>query len=291
MDNFIQRRGIVLSLLALPFAGCALVGNKTDGGAFGAAIKQLEAANGGRLGVAAFDTGSRRWLNYRSEERFPMCSTFKVLAAAAMLARGDELINLRIRYGKDELVANSPITEKHVADGMSNAELCAAALQYSDNTAANLLMKQLGGPAGMTAFARSRGDEVFRLDRWETELNTAIPGDPRDTTSPLAMLQTLQKLTLGDGLPQAARTTLLDWMFGNTTGDARMHAGVPAGWKVADKTGGGSYGTNNSIGVLFPPGGAPIVAAVFYTQDQKDASAKNEVIAAATKAVVAGIRA
>ena len=290
MNHFEKRRTMVLSMLALPLAGCALTGNKADA-AFIAAIKQLEARHGGRLGVAAFDTGSRRWLSYRADERFPMCSTFKVLAAAAMLARGDELINLRIHYSKEDLVANSPITEKHVADGMSNAELCAAALQYSDNTAANLLMKQLGGPAGMTVFARSRGDEVFRLDRWETELNSAIPGDPRDTTSPLAMLQTLQKLTLGDGLPQAARTTLLDWMFGNTTGATRMHAGVPASWKVADKTGGGSYGTNNSIGVLFPPGGAPIVAAVFYTQDQKEASAKNEVVAAATMAVVEGMKA
>lgn len=283
-----KRRSVLLAALAAPLAGCAMT-IKEDGGAFGAVIKDIELRHGGRLGVAAFDTGSRRWLNYRAEERFPMCSTFKIIPAAAMLARGDELINLRIRYSKDELVAYSPITEKHVADGMTNAELCAAALQYSDNTAANLLMKQLGGPAGMTAFARSRGDEVFRLDRWETELNTAIPGDPRDTTSPLAMLQTLRKLTLEEGLPQAARTRLVDWMLGNTTGGTRMHAGVPADWKVADKTGGGSYGTNNSIGLLMPPGRPPIVAAVFYTQDQKEASAKNAVIAEATRAIVAAV--
>ena len=287
MTDLMKRRSLLLAMVAAPLAGCATVAVKDDGAAFGAAIAAIEKANGGRLGVAAFDTGSRRWLKYRAEERFPMCSTFKILPAAAMLARGDELINLRIRYTKDELVPYSPITEKHLADGMSNRDLCAAALQYSDNTAANLLMKQLGGPAGMTAFARSRGDDVLRLDRWETELNSAIPGDPRDTTSPLAMLQTLQKLTIGDGLPQAARQTLVDWMLGNTTGAARMHAGVPAGWQVADKTGGGSYGTNNSIGLLMPPGKPPIVAAVFYTQDQKDAPAKNEVIAAATKAIVA----
>ncbi|MDB5959590.1 MAG: class beta-lactamase [Massilia sp.] len=289
MNHVEQRRAIVLAALALPLTGCAVNQSKRDDGAFDAAIKQLEATHGGRLGVAAFDTGKRRWLQYRGDERFPMCSTFKIIPVAAMLARGDELINLRIRYTRDELVAYSPITEKHLADGMTNAELCAATLQYSDNTAANLLMKQLGGPAGMTAFARSRGDEVFRLDRWETELNSAIPGDPRDTTSPLAMLQTLQKLTLGDGLPQPARIVLRDWMLGNTTGNARMRAGVPADWKVADKTGAGSYGTNNSIGLLMPPGAPPIVAAVFHTQDQKDAVAKNEVIAAATRAIVAAL--
>lgn len=283
-----KRRDLLLALMAAPLAGCAPGTVRQDSGAFGAAIKQIELTHGGRLGVAAFDTGSRRWLQYRAEERFPMCSTFKILPAAAMLARGDELIHLRIRYSKEDLVAYSPITEKHVSDGMTNAELCAATLQYSDNTAANLLMKQLGGPAGITAFARSRGDEVFRLDRWETELNSAIPGDPRDTTSPLAMLLTLQKLTIGEGLPQAARTTLVDWMLGNTTGATRMHAGVPADWKVADKTGAGSYGTNNSIGLLMPPGRPPIVAAVFYTQDQKEAVTRNEVIAEATRAVVAG---
>ncbi|HEU5437000.1 MAG TPA: class A beta-lactamase [Telluria sp.] len=289
MNHFEQRRGIILAALALPLAGCVAPVQR-ENAAFAAAIAQLETTHGGRLGVAAFDTGSRRWLQYRADERFPMCSTFKIIPAAAMLARGDELINLRIHYGKEDLLPNSPITEKHLLDGMSNADLCAATLQYSDNAAANLLMKQLGGPAGMTAFARSRGDDIFQLDRWETELNSAIPGDPRDTTSPLAMLQTLQKLTLGDGLPGPARTTLLNWMFANTTGNQRMRAGVPAGWKVADKTGGGSYGTNNSIGLLFPPSRPPIVAAVFHTQDQKEASAKNEVIAAATRAVVEAMR-
>ncbi|MFL6708276.1 MAG: serine hydrolase, partial [Massilia sp.] len=134
--------------------------------------------------------------------------------------------------------------------------------------------------------ARSRGDEVFRLDRWETELNSAIPGDPRDTTSPVAMLNTLQKLTVGDGLPAPARSTLVDWMLGNTTGNERMRAGVPAGWKVADKTGSGSYGSTNSIGVLYPPNRAPIIAVVFYTQGAKDAPNRNEVVAAATRAIV-----
>ena len=283
-EHFQQRRSIILAALAAPLAGCASV--QPEGGSFGAAMRAIETAPGARIGVAAFDTSGRRWLNHRGDERFPMCSTFKIIPAAAMLARGPELLATRIRYSKDDLVSYSPITEKHLQDGMTNAELCAATLQYSDNAAANLLMKQLGGPEGMTAFARSRGDEVFRLDRWETELNSAIPGDPRDTTSPLAMLQTLQKLTLGDGLPAPARSTLVDWMLGNTTGNERMRAGVPAGWKVADKTGSGSYGSTNSIGVLYPPNRAPIIAVVFYTQGVKDAPNRNEVVAEATRAIV-----
>lgn len=281
--HFTQRRSLILAALAAPLAGCATVRQPDP---FTAAMTTLEAAPGGRIGVAAFDTGSQRRINYRGDERFPMCSTFKVMPAAAMLARGPDLLNTRIRYGKADLVSYSPITEKHLDDGMSNAELCAATLQYSDNTAANLLMKQLGGPEGMTAFARSRGDDVFRLDRWETELNSAIPGDPRDTTSPVAMVATLHKLTLGEGLPGPERRILVDWMLANTTGNERMRAGVPAGWKVADKTGSGSYGSTNSIGVLYPPNRAPIVAVVFYTQAVKDAANRNEVVAAATREIV-----
>jgi beta-lactamase class A len=149
--------------------------------------------------------------------------------------------------------------------------------------------KQMGGPAGLTAYARALGDDVFRLDRWETELNSAIPGDPRDTTSAVAMMRTLQKLTLGDGLPPPQRKILIDWMLGSTTGDTRIRAAVPSGWKVADKTGSGSYGTTNAIGVAWPPGGAPIVIAVFFTQPGKDADTRSDVVADATRAIVAAL--
>jgi beta-lactamase class A len=288
MNHFEQRRSLLLAALAAPLVGCAsdpILVNSS----FASSMAALEREPGCRVGVAAFDTGSQRRLAYRGDERFPMCSTFKVMPASAMLARGPDLLATRVRYSKDDLVTYSPITEKHLADGMTNAELCAATMQYSDNTAANLLTKQLGGPAGMTAFARSRGDDVFRLDRWETELNSAIPGDPRDTTSPLAMMQTLQKLTLGAGLPQAEQRILIDWMLANTTGNERMRAGVPAGWKVADKTGSGSYGTTNSIGLLYPPNRAPIVAVVFTTQAAKEAPNRNDLVVAATRAIVTGL--
>lgn len=249
-------------------------------------LAKLEAEAGGRLGVMAFDTASGRRIAHRADERFPACSTFKMLAAAAVLARSADdpgLLQRRMRYPASALVTYSPVTEKHVADGMTVAELCAAALQYSDNTAGNLLMKQIGGPAGVTAYARSIGDETFRLDRWETELNTAIPGDPRDTCTPAAMARNLQRLLLGDALPAAPRAQLEAWMRGNTTGATRIRAGVPPGWAVADKTGAGDYGVVNDIGIAWPPNRPPIVLAIYFTQERKDAPMRNDVVAAAAR--------
>ena len=277
-----QRRSLMLAALAAPVAGCALAAPRDE--FFARELTKLETASGGRLGVAAFHTGRQVQLSYRGNERFPMASTFKVLAAASILAREPGLLATRIRYTKDDLVAYAPVTGQHLADGMTNAELCAAAIQVSDNAAANLLMKQVGGPAGVTAYARSLGDEVFRLDRWETELNSAIPGDPRDTTTPLAMMRTLQKLTLGDALAPAKRKMLVDWMLTSTTGAEKIRAGVPSDWKVADKTGNGGHGSTNTIAVLYPPGKAPIVVAVYFTQSPKQ---RNDVVAAAARAVVA----
>ncbi|MCE3604691.1 class A beta-lactamase [Massilia sp. P8910] len=252
-------------------------------------LAALEKAAGGRLGVAALDTGNGRQVGHRADERFPMCSTFKAIAAAAILAHGKNVPGLlaqRIRYTKADLVTYSPITEQELDKGMTVAELCEATIQYSDNAAANLLMKLIGGPAGVTAFARSVGDTTFRLDRWETELNTAIPGDPRDTTTPQAMATLLRRVALDDGLAPAQRDQLQEWMRGNTTGAARISAGVPAGWAVADKTGTGAYGSSNDIGIVFPPEGAPVVLALYYTQAAPDAKANSEILAAATRIVM-----
>lgn len=280
----LTRRSLMLAALAAPFAGRALAAPRDD--AFARDIARIEAESGGRLGVAAFDTGRQIRLNYRGNERFPMCSTFKVLAVSSILARDPALLAERIRYTKDDLVPYAPVTEKHLADGMTNAELCAAAIELSDNAAANLLMKQVGGPAGVTAFARSLGDETFRLDRWEPELNSAIPGDPRDTTTPVAMMRTLEKLALGDALAPAQRKLLVDWMLNSPTGAERIRAGVPADWKVADKTGSGSHGSTNTIAVLYPPAKAPIVIAVYFTQSPKQ---RNDAVAAAARAAVAAL--
>ncbi|MDR0245303.1 MAG: PenA family class A beta-lactamase [Burkholderia sp.] len=253
-----------------------------------ATFVEIERDAGGRLGVCAIDTASGRIIEHRSGERFPFCSTFKAMLSAAVLAQSVDrpgLLQQRVTYTKADLVNYSPVSEKHVGTGMTVAALCEAAIQYSDNSAANLLMKLIGGPSAVTAFARSIGDDTFRLDRWETELNTALPGDPRDTTTPAAMAASMRVLTLGEALPAAQRAQLVTWLRGNKVGDKRIRAGVPAGWKVGDKTGTGDYGTTNDAGVIWPASGAPIVLVVYYTQTQADARAKDDVIASVAQIV------
>ncbi|MDZ5634279.1 class A beta-lactamase [Janthinobacterium sp. GMG1] len=255
-------------------------------------LAALEQAAGGRLGIAAWRQGSELRVAYRADERFPLASTFKAMLAAAVLARSVSqpgLLDQHVRYEKKELVTYSPITEKHLADGMNVADLCAATLQYSDNSAANFLMTLLGGPQAVTAFARSIGNTSFQLERWETELNSAIPGEVRDTASPASMAHSLQQLLLGNSLPASQRQQLDAWMRGNTTGDKRIRAGVPAGWQVADKTGSGAYGSVNDIGVAYPASGAPLVIAVYYTREQKKADTNQDIITAATRIVTAAL--
>jgi beta-lactamase class A len=288
MPQFSTRRTLLMALAAVPLLrthpAIAAAGTSAS-----ARLAALEDESRGRLGVAALNTADGSRIDHRAAERFPFCSTFKMMVAAATLARSVQdgaLMGKRIRYTQADLVPHAPISGKHVDDGMTMAELCAAIIQYSDNPAANILMKELGGPAAITAYARSIGDTEFRLDRLETELNSAIPGDPRDTTTPQAMLQSMHKLVLGNALPPLQRAQLKEWMLGNTTGGDRIRAGVPPGWPVADKTGAGSYGTVNDIGVIWPPGKAPILLAVYLTQPGKDDKQRNDIIAAASKIVV-----
>ncbi len=306
MNLFASRRALLLGAVSAPFVGaCAPLSRDRDATpAALQALDQLEASAGGRLGLAAFrggnsgtsgtsgNLGAHSALLHRADERFPMCSTFKVLAASALLQRSvreADLLQRRVRYAASDLVTYSPITEKHVQDGMTLAELCAAALQYSDNSAGNMLIDALGGPPAVTAFARSIGDATFRLDRRETELNTALPGDARDTCTPGAMSRDLQALLLGSALPARQREQLVAWMRGNTTGATRIRAAVPADWQVADKTGAGDYGTVNDIGVAWPQTGAPIVMAIYFTQTVKEAPMRNDVVAAAARIAVTAL--
>ncbi|MGY4531630.1 beta-lactamase class A [Pseudomonas sp. TE3786] len=285
MNPSLRRRTFLLAAAALPLLP-AWAAEATEPRQ---RLKQLEGSFAGRLGVVALNTGNGEVLSYRGDQRFPLCSTFKAMLAGAILQRSTltpGLLNERVSYRQSDLVANSPISEKHVQDGMTVAELCAATIQYSDNGAANLLMKLLDGPEGVTTFAHSIGDQHFRLERWETELNTAIPGDLRDTTTPLAMAHSLNRLVLGDALPAAQRQQLQDWLRGNTTGGTRIRAGLPATWQVGDKTGTGDYGTTNDVAVLWPPGKAPVVLTLYLTQNARDASPRNETLAAATRIVV-----
>ncbi|GLK90450.1 class A beta-lactamase [Pseudomonas turukhanskensis] len=285
MTYSFNRRTFLLAAAALPLlpAWAATASDPLQ------RLTQLESSFAGRLGVVALNTGNGQVLSFRGDERFPLCSTFKAMLAGAILQRSTltpGLLQKRITYRKSDLVSHSPISEQHVQDGMTVAELCAATIQYSDNGAANLLMKLLDGPEGVTTFARSIGDHHFRLERWETELNTAIPGDLRDTTTPLAMAHSLQKLVLGEALQPPARQQLQDWLRGNTTGGARIRAGVPASWQVGDKTGTGDYGTTNDVAVLWPAGKPPVVLALYLTQNAKDAAPRNETLAQASRIVV-----
>ncbi len=287
MNSPIHRRTLLLAASVLPLASaCSAWPAKGAQSSAQAQLDALESASGGRLGLVALHTGTGARVAHRADERFAFCSTFKLMLCAAILARSANdgtLLAHRVNYSKGDIISNSPITEKHVGQGMTVAELCAAAIQYSDNAAANLLMKLLGGPPAVTAFARATGDDTFRLDRWETELNTAIPGDLRDTTTPAAMADSVQRLVLGNALGTAQRDQLQTWLLGNTTGAARIRAGVPADWKVGDKTGSGSYGTVNDVGVLWPPAGAPLVMSIYLTFPAKDAQGPGDVIASAAR--------
>ena len=283
-----MRRAWLMALACRPFIGARAALAPLPGTTVLARLADLERESGGRLGVSAWNTASGHRLQQRAEERFPFCSTFKVMAVAAILSRSvqdEALLGRRIKYDRDVMVSYSPVTEQHLNDGMTVAELCAAAIQYSDNTAANLLMKLMGGPQDVTTFARHIGDSSFQLERWETELNTAIPGDTRDTTTPQAMMESLHKLLLGSVLPPRQRDQLAGWMLGNTTGGARIRAGVPAGWKVADKTGTGDNGTSNDIAVLWPGDKAPIVVVIYLTQSPASDSQRNSIIARAAALV------
>lgn len=258
-----------------------------------AAFARIERESGGRLGVAVRDTGAGLRAGHREDERFPLCSTFKLVAAAAVLARvdaGRERLDRRVAIPpRDGLVTYSPVTERHAGEEMTLEALCEAAMVLSDNTAGNLLLEAIGGPAGLTDFARSLGDPVTRLDRIEPFLNESAPGDPRDTTSPAAMLETVRRLALGDALAAGSREKLVAWMVGNRTGDARLRAGVPAGWRVGDKTGTGDRGTANDVGVIWPPGRPPVVVAVYLTETEAAPAVRNGAHAAVARAVVAAL--
>ncbi len=292
----LNRREIVVAGVAL--AGSALIGRRAHaaGGpadSFAAELKKLEADSGGRLGVALLDTGSGAVIGQRLDERFAMCSTFKLLVVGAILARvdaGKEDPTRRIRVSSGDLVAYSPVTKMHIGgDGMMVKELCEAAVSQSDNAAANLLVTSLGGPPQVTAFARSLGDLVTRLDRVEPDLNEGREGDVRDTTTPQAMALNLQALSLGNALSQASRDLLVAWLVGNKTGDTRIRAGLPTGWRVGDKTGSGSNGTTNDVAVIWPQQRAPVIISVYLTQAKVSADKQNATIAAATRAAVVAL--
>lgn len=250
-------------------------------------LRALEREYSARLGVFARNTDTGATVQYRADELFPMCSVFKVLAAAAVLRDLDhhgEHLGKRIRYTEEYVTESgyAPVTGKpeNIADGLTVGELCAAAVSHSDNCAANLLLRELGGPKAVTRFSRSVGDRITRLDRWEPELNSAEPWRVTDTTSPRAIGSTVGELLLGDVLPRPDRRRLTTWMTENTTNTERFKAGLPDDWTLADKTGGGEqYGVANDVGVVRPPHGSPLVLSVLSTKYAPEGPADNPLVA------------
>ena len=252
-------------------------------GAARSPLAEIEARVGGRLGVAALDVASGRRLAWRADERFPMCSTFKAMAVAAVLKRvdaGQEQLDRFVRYAEADLLSYAPVTRAHVSQGgMKLANLCASAVELSDNTAANLILASLGGPAGWTRFVRSLGDKQSRLDRNEPSLNTCIPGDRRDTTTPAAMVGDLKATLLDAALAASSRDQLKAWMIAAQTGLAKLRAGLPASWQVGDKTGNNGGGTSNDIAVAWSPAGPIVIACYLTAADAATADARDGAIA------------
>lgn len=285
------RRALILATAAVCLSGSrSLAAGATP---LNDALAAIEARSGGRLGVAVRDIGSRKFTGHRSDERFPMCSTHKVLSVGAVLRRvdqGRERLDRRITFAASDLVAYSPATKDHAdRDGMTLAQLCEAAITLSDNTAANLILASLGGPQGVNAFARTLYDPMTELFRTEPALNEATPGDLRDTTTPLHMMNDIEYLVLGDALLAASRDRLKGWLIANRTGDARLRAGLPPGWWCGDKTGTGEHGTSNDVGILWPPRGAPIVVAAYLTESAASADQRDATLAEVARAVVSAL--
>ena len=250
-------------------------------------FKKLERKFGARLGVYAVDTGSGREVTHNGDKRFAYASTFKALAAGAVLKKhSPREMDKVVRYSEDDLIRHSPVTEKHVKEGMSLRELCAAAVRHSDNTAANLLFDALGGPKGLDSALEKLGDDTTRMERREPKLNEWAPGETSDTSTPRAMAGNLREYVLEDALGKADRKQLTKWLRTNTTGDSLIKAGVPKSWKVGDKSGGGStYATRNDIAVVWPKDSDPIVMAVMSNRGEKGDEYDDELIAEAASVV------
>lgn len=301
MNKFIYAL-LVLMVAIVPLAGWSMSSHnlsdkpekavaKTPAPQLHRKFAELENKYDARLGVYAIDTGTNRKVSYRPQERFAYASTYKALAAGVLLQQYsmDQLDEL-VTYNSEDIVSYSPVTQLHVDTGMTLGEVAEAAVRYSDNTAGNLLLEKLGGPEGFETALRQIGDHVTQADRNETDLNSAVPGDKRDTSTPKALATSLRALTVSDLLPTEKRTILTDWMRGNATGDTLIRAGAPTGWEVDDKSGAGSYGTRNDIAIVWPPNRAPIVIAVLSSRDTQNATFDNTLIAEAAKVALNALK-
>lgn len=302
------RRALLAAAALLPLAACGTDDRPADGASrtptpgggpstsppvHRPRLADLEREYGARVGVYALATGTGATVVHRAGERFAFCSTFKALAAAAVLHhRSLSGLDRRVTYTEADLRSTAPVTGKHVATGMTLRELCDAAVRYSDGTAGNLLMRDIGGPAQLTAYLRGLGDTASRMDHYEPELHDVPPDDPGDTTTPQAIATDFRKLVLGTALPARERRLLMDWLSRNATdvGARRIRAGLPGNWKVADKTGTGNYGRANDIAIVHPPRTGPLVLAVMTDRPGYATEPSDALIAEATRRTVAALK-
>lgn len=253
------------------------------------AVKQVEANLAAKVGLFILDTRDNRTWHHRADDRFPMASTFKVLACGALLDKGADVLNRKIVIQKSDLLDYAPVTSGMVGSKVAASDLCGITMRTSDNTAANKVLDVLGGPPSVTAFLRKVGDQTTRLDRNEPSLNEGAPGDARDTTTPRAMATTLANLVLGTALDLNARRQLTRWLESNEVGGPLLRAGVPPDWRVADRTGAGGHGTRGLVAVMWPPKRAPIVATIYITQTRASMDDRNAAIALIGKAIAAEV--
>lgn len=268
-----------LALAGLIVSGCSARSMASDAPDFASQLRGIESASGGILGVEFFDTASGRSIGINRDMRFGHCSSFKLSLAAMILARdanGEDSADRHVKWTKDDLMFVSPFTEKRVDEGATLRELAEFTQKYSDNAAANILLREVGGPEALTAFWRSLGDDVSRLDRYEPALNAVPPGEVRDTTTPAAMARTVAKLVYGDALPQEHRAALRQWMVDTPTGLRRVRAGLTDNWVAGDKTGTGlmadTAGIYVDIGFVEPPESAPLTFATYFRPPGSDNS-------------------
>jgi beta-lactamase class A len=287
--NAVACFGLVANSLSTARSALARPANAVQpDAAIQARLRELESIAQGRLGVHILDSNNGQEYGYRSDERFMMLSSFKLLASALVLHRvdtGTESLARRMTYTEKDLVPWSPITQKHAdGNGMTLAQLCEATITTSDNTAGNLILSSYGGPAALTAFARQLGDRVTRLDRNEPELNVKSVDGLMDTTSPRAMVTTMQKILLGNALSVQSRDQLQQWLLGNTTGNSRLKAGLPTDWRIGDKTGTNKTDAND-IGIVLPPNRAPLLVTAYLAESHATGQVKDATLTAVGKLV------
>lgn len=273
----------------LTTSGLCVAGSMLARAASESTFADIEADLGGRVGVMAIDTDDGTEMSHRADERFAMCSTFKWMLTAFVLSQVDQdeiSLDERLSYGPEDLLDYAPVARKHVDVGWLTVDsLCHASVTLSDNTAANLLLHRVGGPAELTSFLRQTGDKVTRLDRTEPDLNTNLPGDERDTTTPRAMAGSMHRILVGDVLSAGSRDKLNQWLKDTSTGLQRLRAGLPSGWTAGDKTGTGANGAANDVAIVWPRNRQPILIAAYLSEADASPEARNAAHAEIGRAV------